>query len=487
MTFQPIFRSFNLWWDRPLNELDQLPVFRNLPSFKRPVYEEIRSGWRSLPQILSISGPRRVGKSTLMYQMIWDLIQEGTDPKRILYYSFDDPVLASERVDAVDLIESTMLHCLENSGGEPFFIFWDEIHKLQHWELFLKKFYDLKYPVRWVVSGSASTPIFKKSRESLLGRIKDYHLLPFSFSEFALYHFRQQGLDALSGEATDLAHWGGRAKDALFQPPSISTSSGAMPQSPSELLRQALDKLMDRYFVEGGFPETWGMDDWKQKQEYLFENQIQRVIYDDLIPAISLRKPENLKRFFLHLLDKPGRECTRDGLASEMKMTANYVDKFIKLLELTDLVFEVPKFRAQAMRVRLSNRKFYLVDLALRNSVLRVTDQLLSDNLTLGSYAENLVYLALKRWKGAVQIDYYRDKDAEVDFIAHLGPKILVPIEVKYQAHLTRHDLIGLKKFSSAYESRIKFSMAVIRNWDELNLDDPIWRIPLPLFLLLFD
>ncbi|MDI6688693.1 MAG: AAA family ATPase, partial [Desulfobacterales bacterium] len=70
------------------------------------------------------------------------------------------------------------------------------------WELYLKKYYDLKFSIRFIVSGSASSPIFRSSQESLLGRIKDRHLLPFSFREFCLFRLREQ-----SGFASVLSHY----------------------------------------------------------------------------------------------------------------------------------------------------------------------------------------------------------------------------------------------------------------------------------------
>lgn len=95
---------------------------------------------------------------------------------------------------------------MKERSGHPglTYLFLDEIQRLDRWELYIKKYYDLKYPVRFVLSGSASSPIFKKSRESLLGRVKDYHLPPFSFREFLLCRWRdrpesRRALDEIRG------------------------------------------------------------------------------------------------------------------------------------------------------------------------------------------------------------------------------------------------------------------------------------------------
>lgn len=91
------------------------------------------------------------------------------------------------------LIEQLVAHAGAKPGGTGhWYFFLDEIQRLPKWELHLKKHYDLKYPIRFVVSGSASSPIFRSSQESLLGRVKDRHLLPFGFREYCQYHLRDR-------------------------------------------------------------------------------------------------------------------------------------------------------------------------------------------------------------------------------------------------------------------------------------------------------
>ena len=363
------------------------------------------------------------------------------------------------------------------------YLFLDEIQRLERWELYLKKYYDLKFPVRTIISGSASSPIFKKTRESLLGRVKDYHLLPFSFREFALYSF--QNKPSLLSEI-NLIHEQGKIAQGMFTGDRQILTNTVSLSNPSSELKSELNTLLNRYFLEGGFPEVWTLPTWVSKQEYLYDNQVKKVIYEDLILAAEFRKPELLKRFYISLLEMPGREIAVQSISQETEVKSAQIDKYIPLLEMTDLVYKISKFRSGALRVRKGMMKFYLVDLALRNAVLRLTDTLLDDETMLGLYAENLVFLALKKWRGTIQMDYYRERNGEVDFIIHVSPKRYLPVEVKYRNKIEKSYLTGIYNFVKQHPKSAQ-PIVVSKQWADYGAKDKLFYIPLPIFLLLFD
>lgn len=365
----------------------------------------------------------------------------------------------------------------------PTYLFFDEIQRLDRWELFLKKYYDLKYPFKAVISGSASSPIFKKSRESLLGRVKDYHLLPFSFREYALYRLRETPT-LLSG--VNAVYELGKTTQGMFaDDPTVQTNQVSL-GLPSLQLRQQLDGLLKQYLLEGGVPEVWELPTWVAKQDYLYDNQVKKVIYEDLVLAAEFRKPELLKRFYISLLEMPGREVNVQSVAKEAEISASQIEKYLPLLEMTDLVYRISKFRSGPLRVRKGAMKFYLVDLALRNAVLRLNESLLSDDAALGLYAENLVFLALKKWRGTIQMDYYRERHGEVDFIVHVGPHRFLPVEVKYRNEIQRADFAALQKFTDKFK-HVSQPLMVTKNWGDFGKRENAFLLPLPLFLLLFD
>jgi predicted AAA+ superfamily ATPase len=474
---QVIFRPYNPWWSNPSEG------FTKLPSFHRPIFSMLIEDLESVPQILSITGPRRIGKSTLLYQLIQKLLAQGIPPQRLIYYSFDDPALIGRRIKVDELIDKVMKMVLKQKEQGSTYLFLDEIQRLERWELYLKKYYDLKYPMKVVISGSASSPIFKKSRESLLGRVKDYHLLPFSFREYVMYSLLQN--PALLDEATAVYELGRTAQAMFAEDPSVRAEKVAL-STPSGDLTKELDLLLNRYLLEGGFPEVWTLPTWVAKQDYLYDNQVKKVIYEDLILAAEFRKPELLKRFYISLLEMPGREINIQSVAQETNVKASQIEKYLPLLEMTDLVYRISKFRRGPLRVRKGLMKFYLVDLALRNAVLRLSETLLSDETTLGLYAENLVFLALKKWRGTIQMDYYRERHGEVDFVVHIGPRRLLPVEVKYRGEIRATDFSSLQKFTSTFKQSGQ-PLMVTKRWDHFGERENAFLLPLPFFLLLFD
>lgn len=120
---QSILEPYNPWWSEQVRRIV-------LPSFKRPIFYNLYEELKTLPQILSITGPRRVGKSTLLLQLTQTLLSEGIEPRRIIYYSLDDPVLASTRMDVDHLIDAMMKTSLQSESRTPTYIFLDEIQRL---------------------------------------------------------------------------------------------------------------------------------------------------------------------------------------------------------------------------------------------------------------------------------------------------------------------------------------------------------------------
>jgi predicted AAA+ superfamily ATPase len=410
-------------------------------------------------------------------------LQQGWQPDRLVYYSLDDPALFRPGVEPGEVIESLMVLLRKRAGRQKVLLLLDEVQRLDRWELFLKKYYDLNYPIRFVISGSASSPIFKKSRESLLGRVKDYHLLPFSFREFLLYGL--QGEQELLQEMKAIRETGQTLMGMLAGDPKHLDLKSVRLHPLSDKLWENASAFFNQYIREGGFPEVWQLTAWEQKIDYLYDNQVKKVIYEDLVLAAQFRKPELLKRFYLSLLEKPGREVNLSSIANETKIDVQQAEKYLPLLEMTDLVAHVEKFRKSPLRVRRGNIKFYLVDLALRNAVLRLREDVTLDAETMGYYAENLVFNALHKWRGTVALDYYRDRNGEIDFIVHTRPHVYLPVEVKYRESIEEQALRPMRNFSKRF--RTVNGIVVTKLSAQFGWQGDIFFLPLPHFLLLFD
>lgn len=468
--FRQILGIYNPWW-----EIGSL-AFGQLPDFHRTIFDNIYRDLIQLPQMISVTGPRRVGKSTLIKQTIKKLIASGTTPESITYYSLDDPALLSKGINRDDFVNFLF------TGGEPAnkkpkFLFLDEIQSLPNWELYLKKYYDLGLRIKVVVSGSATSAIFKKSKESLSGRIKDYHLLSFSYYEFVSYSLSEN-----KSLLTELTHLHVSGKNFLNFT-DIDSLSEKIPLV-SNHLKNELDRLLSKYFLEGGYPEVWIFPSLEAKQDYLFDNQVKKAIYEDLVLAADFRKPELLKRFYIAMMENLGKEISLNTFANKTKINLQQIQKYLPLLEMIDLVYSLPKFRSQALRMRKGLAKYYLSDLALRNAVMRLTDSLFDNHELLGLYADNLVYLTLRRSKQMLQVDYYRENNHEVDFIVQTVSGKFLPIEVKFRDSIGKTDLSGIEFFREKHK-KTEFGLVITKNWSDSGFLFGNLVIPFPLYLVL--
>ncbi len=414
-----ILAPYNPWWSRDNNWRSELPDYR------RPIVGQVLSDLSEISQAVSITGPRRVGKSTAVKHVIQTLLdQQQISARQILYFSFDDPEVAVSEKLQHEIFDRLMDRVVK--GGPTFYFFLDEIQRLPRWELFIKKYYDLKYPVRFVISGSASSPIFRSSQESLLGRVKDRHLLPFSFREFCQYKLRdQRAFSEILSECSPLR-------------PILLEGDGHLAAEKINRLTQQLSEFeteinqaVVEYCRDGGFPEVWPLVDPVRKIEYLMEQQVRKVLYEDLMMLTKYRKPENILRFFVYLLSHPGIEINIKKVSSESGVEQRIVAENLPRLEMTDLILRIQKFSAQPLRARQGNIKCYPVDLALRNAVLKSWE--FPNAQMMGYYAENMVMREIISWQEKIEVSYYREKDREVDLVFTYGGNQYLPIEVKHR------------------------------------------------------
>jgi uncharacterized protein len=437
-----VLSPYNPWWS------DLRTAFQDAATYTRDIYPELLHDVRQLPQMVSVTGPRRVGKSTLLQQCIQNIIQTAYDPaaqaKRIVYFSMQDPALDLPGFNKDQFFNDLVSVACALAKQGTVYLFLDEVQRFSRWELYLKKYYDMKAPVRFIVSGSASTPIFRKSRESLLGRIKNFHVMPFSFSEWQRF-----------GTCFDKDH-----------------------------------THINDYFFDGGFPEVWALSSPKAKQEYLYQNQVERVIFEDLLVAAEFRKPEMLRRFYIGLLRDPGRESNLAKVASDLGMVRSTIESYFPLLEATDLVWRLHKHTSTKATPKAGNFKTYLVDLAVRNAVLKLSkDAMAADPVLLGAYAENVVANHLRKLPGLVELGFWRQGDAEIDFIVDLGDR-MIGIEVKYRGRIDKEDLVQAAKLAK----QLKCASCVVVSKDAFSNDElvasiaaqvgiPLAVIALPVFL----
>ena len=173
--FRRELEKINEWWfTGKVKEAERYP-------FKRAIFREIKNELKSR-RIIILLGPRRVGKSVLIKQIIGELIKNNTSPSSLLYYSLDDPTLFTY---SNNLLKDLIDYYLENiAKGDIKYIFLDEIHFLKDWFKWIKSYYD-KFPdLRFILSGSSSFALQKEANKFLRGRTIEMELYPLNFREF---------------------------------------------------------------------------------------------------------------------------------------------------------------------------------------------------------------------------------------------------------------------------------------------------------------
>ena len=135
-------------------------------------------------QMLFLSGPWQVGKTTLAKQVL-ERVGEG------LYLNWDD-LGDRELILAGTQGLAQALRLDEIRAARPLLVL-DELHKYSRWKSFLKGFFDhYEERLHILVTGSARLSVFRKGGDSLMGRYFPYRLHPLGIGELAGNHDPEQ-------------------------------------------------------------------------------------------------------------------------------------------------------------------------------------------------------------------------------------------------------------------------------------------------------
>ena len=457
MSLLEVLRAQNEWW-----------MTRKVPhalvrEVKRKEFDKAMQ-LISDERILAIIGPRRTGKTTIIYQLINELI-ENIDPKRFLFFTADDPALLPYKENLFENIIKTYYEEIlaEHRRGEQVYIFIDEIHFLENWELWLKKYFDLKYNIKFVISSSSAMHLSKRSRESLVGRIFEILLLPLSLGDYA----------ALSGRTEVLEFYNKVNLDNIATTPDI------------ELMRYEEDTklLLGKYLLYGGFPEAIFSDNLLLWQEKLVSDILRKTLYRDIAELYKVRMPSKLEELFVNIAANTSETFSYSSLSRNLGISIEAIVNYITYLEASYLIGELRLYSKTAEKSLRSNRKYFIIDCGLRNAVIRTTSLTGEKH---GLLVESVVQKHLSVYANAIGISlsYFREK-SEVDIIMH-SRNTVIPIEVKYQSSISRSDYKGLLTFMEKFH--VKKGILVTRDLlDVHNINGKEIRlIPVWLFLLMF-
>jgi predicted AAA+ superfamily ATPase len=434
-----------------------------------------------------LKGPRQVGKTTGLHQIIQDLMVSGVPPRDILFVRFDLEVLREisgglrtiAHWFATEIMGRNLGH-----GAEPYLLL-DEIHKLRRWQEEVKHLGDT-FPVRMVLTGSSSVLVARGGRESLAGRIFSTEIPPFSFREVI------EAWSPGSAEPLPPPRRFASAFDADFR----DALDGIHDLRPQQKL--ALKRQLDRYFNRGGYPRLHsGEVDDDRWADYLTQTVFDNVLGSDIPDLFPVQDPRLLRHIYLLVARITGQEVSQPNLtqlanSAGFHTTQPTVGRYLHYLADALLIRE---FRRYPLSKKASARlpaKLALTDLGVRNAIFRGAPSLWEgDPTVLGPLVETLVQSVIRGHN--LQVHFWRDytepgnrksPTSEVDFIAERADGTCLPIEVKFRRRIDDADRRGVRLFLQRFDA--PHGIIVTRDLYEWNDATRVLCVPLLEFLLAF-
>ena len=331
-----------------------------------------------------LMGPRRVGKTVIMYQAIQDLISSGVDPRRIFYFGLDTPIYTNMALEELILVGLA----INGLSKDDCYFFFDEIQYLKDWEIHLKALVDRNRKSKFIVSGSAAAALRMKSTESGAGRFTDYFLPPLTFAEYIDLNGYD---DVLIAAEVDF-------------------------NGPRKFFKCRDIEGFNRHFVDyinfGGFPEIALNSDKVKNPERIIQKDItDKVIMKDLPGLFGIENTLELQQFFNVLSYRTGEILDYQKVAKETGTDHKTIKKYIKYLEAAFLIKVLHRVDRSAKRFKnITQFKVYLTNPSLYTGLfgrVEPTDERFPHLVETAVFAQYLhrdhEYLRYANWKQGKQ------------------------------------------------------------------------------------
>lgn len=399
------------------------PTTRQLVNFLVAELQQQGPGPHSYSLIL---GPRRVGKTTVMYQTIHRLIESGVAPAKLWWLRIDHPLITD--IPLGHLIR-LLIGDVSSQGADMPILFLDEVMYAEVWDKWLKSFYDEHWPVRIVAASSATAALTRKS-ESGIGRWYEYPLRPCLLGEYF----------QLDGNNVSL-----QVNKDLFLTLQFMCAEN-LPKT------STLAEKRDELLCMGGFPELLlakKHDDdqesfllWSQSR--LRSDAVEHVLHKDIPQLFGIDNPMSLERLLYILAGMVTGLISPGNIINYLGVSQVTFDRYISYLEKSFLVFTLPNYSGSERATQRRGRKLYFTDGAVRNAVLQRGYGALKRSPEIGLLYENMLasHLQALAVQTGIRLYHWRDGQYEVDFV-YDHPDHPLAFEV---AASTEHHQKGLLK-----------------------------------------
>lgn len=329
-------------------------------------------------RIVTVTGVRRCGKSSLLHLTINRLLASGVDKEQILYIGFDDERLANMDVSDFDEILQAYRLMYPDRPLISVYMFFDEIQIVKGWELFVLRVYK-SYCKNVYVTGSTAQMLSGEMSSALRGWPDEYTEYPLSFKEFIAF----KGVKA-----------------------NRYTEEGAA----------LMANMFKSYLLTGGFPQAV-LANVETERVKLLQAYFNTMLFRDMIEHYNISASPSVVRYFLkrvfNNITKPSsvNNIYNDLKSQGLKLSKDSLYQWLDYACNIFLLHKVPKYSKSIIKQSTSLSKYYVVDFALAKSVL------LPQSEEKGKALENAVYMHLARHLNENEQIYYFNEGAECDFV----------------------------------------------------------------------
>ena len=329
-------------------------------------------------RIVTVTGVRRCGKSSLLHLTINRLLASGVDKEQILYIGFDDERLANMNVSDFDEILQAYRLMYPDRPLSSVYMFFDEIQIVKGWELFVLRVYK-SYCKNVYVTGSTAQMLSGEMSSALRGWTDEYTEYPLSFKEFIAF----KGVKA-----------------------NRYTEEGAA----------LMANMFKSYLLTGGFPQAV-LANVETERVKLLQAYFNTMLFRDMIEHYNISASPSVVRYFLkrvfNNITKPSsvNNIYNDLKSQGLKLSKDSLYQWLDYACNIFLLHKVPKYSKSIIKQSTSLSKYYVVDFALAKSVL------LPQSEEKGKALENAVYMHLARHLNENEQIYYFNEGAECDFV----------------------------------------------------------------------
>jgi predicted AAA+ superfamily ATPase len=416
-------------------------------------------------------GPRRVGKTTAMYQTVRSLLNHGVPKDSIWWLRLDHPILMRF---SLDQLCSMIMDRVRHKGFNFVYFFFDELTYAEDWDLWLKTFYDDHRPIRILGTSSSTAALRNRRLESGVGRWEEKFLPPYSYAEY----LSLLGIDYF-----------------IINVNSLASRLMHLTQSSDDDSNRTYPILLRKYLLTGGFPELLLASGANEKndetallesQRILRSDAVERAIYKDIPQAFRVEHPKLLERLLYTLAGQIAGILSPQNICSDLGgMSQPTFSRYLGYLESAFLVFTLENYSGNESVIQKRGRKLYFVDSAIRNAALQRGIAPLTDSKEMGLLIENMAAAhlhALGRECG-VRVYYWREKQDEVDLI-YDQPGEPLAFEIGMSEHHDRKGLRALIKRYPKFQNRCYVVAPHSKAIRAEESDDGIGSIPLERFLI---